>query len=245
MDPRPNVIGKRLAGVKRIVAVSGGKGGIGKSSVAAVLALCMAEKGYRTGLLDLDFCGPSSHVILGAGDARPVEEKGLIPPAVHGIEYMSIVFFAGDNPSPLRGVDISNGIIELLAVTIWSDLDILLIDMPPGIGDAILDVIRLFGRMEFLTVTTPSRLTGELTRKELRILHELGIKIVGVLENMRMKGTGSDPSDDSEMYDVPFLGSIDLDSQLEGAMGDATALLETGFARQLNEVANRIGIGIS
>jgi Mrp family chromosome partitioning ATPase len=115
----------------------------------------------------------------------------------------------------------------------------------PGIGDAILDVIRLFGRMEFLTVTTPSRLTRELTKKELRILHELGIKIVGVLENMRIKGTGPGPADESGTYDVPFLGAVDLDSQLEGAMGDAAALLKTGFARQLNEVANRIGVGIS
>ena len=93
MDPRLNIIDKRLENIKRIVAVSGGKGGIGKSSVASILALCLSEK-YKVGLLDLDFYGPSSHVILGIKDVYPKEEKGIVPPEVHNIKFMSIIYYA-------------------------------------------------------------------------------------------------------------------------------------------------------
>ncbi|RLF93197.1 ATP-binding protein, partial [Thermococci archaeon] len=150
MDPRLNIIDERLKNIKKVIAVSGGKGGIGKSSVASVLSLNLSKMGYRVGLLDMDFCGPSTHIILGIKDIYPEEDKGVIPPQSHGIKFMSIIYYAGDNPSPLRGVDISNALIELLAVTLWGELDFLIIDMPPGIGDAILDVIRLIKKIEFL-----------------------------------------------------------------------------------------------
>ncbi|MCK5023812.1 MAG: P-loop NTPase, partial [Candidatus Aenigmarchaeota archaeon] len=143
MDPRLEIIDRRLEKIKKIVAVSGGKGGIGKSSAASTLALMLSKAGHKVGLLDLDFSSPSTHVILGIEDLYPVEEKGIIPPEIYGIKYMSIIYYTGDNPSPLRGGDISNAIIELLAITRWEELDFLVIDMPPGIGDIALDTIRL------------------------------------------------------------------------------------------------------
>ncbi len=144
LDPRISIINERLAKTKRIIAISSGKGGVGKSMVAATLALSLAGDGYKVGLFDLDFTGPSTHIILGVSKSvQPKEEKGLVPPVVNGLAFMSLVYFVGDNPAPLRGADVSNALIELLAVTQWGALDYLIIDMPPGIGDAVLDLVRL------------------------------------------------------------------------------------------------------
>ena len=184
MDPRPSVIAKRLAGVKRIIAVSGSKGGIGKSSIATSLALNLSEKGYKVGLFDLDMNGPSDHVILGVPDMFPVEDKGLIAPEFHGLRFMSIIYFTGNSPTALRGNDISNAIAELLAVTLWHDLDFMILDMPPGIGDATLDVIRLIRRMEYLLVTIPSRVAVQAVKKEIGLLRQLDIPVIGLIENM-------------------------------------------------------------
>ena len=117
------------------------------------------KKGYKVGLLDLDLYGPSSHIILGVKKIFPKEEIGLIPPTVSGIKFMSIVYFTQDKPSAFRGVDITNIIIEILAITQWDALDYLIIDMPPGIGDETLDVIRFIKNSEFLVITTPSKVS--------------------------------------------------------------------------------------
>ena len=159
MEPRISVIEKRLHNINRIISVASGKGGVGKSLIAATLALHLSQKGYKVGLLDLDLYGPSAHIILGIHDQFPQEEKGLIPPQIHGIHFMSIVYFTEEKPAPFRGNDISNIIIELLAITQWGTLDFLIIDMPPGIGDETLDVIRYMRPSEFLIVTTPSKVT--------------------------------------------------------------------------------------
>ena len=102
MDARISVIDKRLKNIKRIISVASGKGGVGKSLVASSLALNLSKKGFKIGLLDLDLYGPSSHIILGVKDVFPKEEKGIIPPNVHGINFMSIFYFTEDKPSPFR-----------------------------------------------------------------------------------------------------------------------------------------------
>ena len=112
--------------------------------VATALALSLVKEGCRVGLFDLDFTGPSTHIILGVpSNLQPKEEIGIVPPKFGGLAYMSLVYFVGDNPAPLRGTDVSNALIELLSVTQWGELDFLIIDMPPGIGDAVLYLVRL------------------------------------------------------------------------------------------------------
>jgi len=103
IDPRPSVIEERLKNVKRIIAVTGWKGGIGKSVTACSLALLLAKKGYKTGLFDLDFAGASDHIILGSKNIFPREEKGLEPPVLEGVKFMSVVFFSQNKAVPLRG----------------------------------------------------------------------------------------------------------------------------------------------
>jgi len=235
VDPRLNIIAHRLENVDRLIAVSGGKGGIGKSSVASTLALCLSKKNYRLGLLDLDFYGPSCHLILGIKGVYPEEERGILPPQVYGIKFMSIVYYAKENPVTVRGIDISNSIIELLAITLWGKLDFLIIDMPPGIGDTTLDVIRLLKGVEFLVITTPSKVVLETVKKTLEMLKEAHVPILGVVENMRIKRS-SLVKKEVEKFGIRFLGEIDFDRSFEECMGNSERLLTSSFANDINKL---------
>ena len=235
MDPRLSIIDTRLAGIKRIIAVSGGKGGIGKSLTSSLLALTLSRSGYKVGLLDLDLSAPSTHVILGIEDVYLEEEKGIVPPEVHGIAFMSIIYFTGNEPTPLRGDDISNAMLELLAITQWGFLDFLIVDMPPGIGDVSMDVIRWLKRAEFLVMATASKVALETVKKVIKMLDELNMPIIGVIENMKMKESSS-VQETLKEFDVPLLGEIDFDMKLEDSIGDANALIESDVAACLKEI---------
>jgi ATP-binding protein involved in chromosome partitioning len=236
MDPRTTVINQRLSRIGRIIAVSSGKGGVGKSLVATTLALTLARKGCGVGLFDLDFTSPSTHLILGVKDVQPKEDKGVVPPVVKGLAYMSLVYFSGDQATPLRGADVSNALIELLAVTQWGELDFLVIDMPPGIGDAVLDLVRLVKRIEFLIVTTSSLLAFETVKKQVRLLQDLKVPIIGVVENMKMN-RAKNIEQETKKLSVKFLAGIPYDPKMEEAIGDETKLLDTKLAQGIREVA--------
>ena len=227
MDPRSSVMEKRFEQIKRIIGVASGKGGVGKSLTASTLALILSKK-YKVGLLDLDFYGPSAHVILGIKGVKIEieEDKGIVPHEFYNIKFMSIVYFAGDNPLSLRGEDVSNGIVEMLAVTQWGSLDFLIIDLPPGMGDPTLDVIRLIKKMEFLIVTTPSKISLEVVKKELQLLKEAGAPIIGVIENMKT----------SNLPEIDCIGSIGFDEHIESAIGYVDKLSETKFAKELGKI---------
>jgi len=236
MDVRTSVIQKRLQNIKRIISVASGKGGVGKSLVASSLALSLSKKGYKVGLLDLDLYGPSSHIILGIDTTSfPEEEKGIVPPNVHGIKFMSIVYFTEDKPSAFRGIDVTNIIIELLAITQWGTLDYLIIDMPPGIGDETLDVIRLVKNSEFLVISTPSKVSMGAVSKLLKLLKELNLPIVGIIENMTMTKSPFIKSEICQM-DLPYLGFISFDHHLEDAIGDPSRLVKTDFMNDLESI---------
>jgi ATP-binding protein involved in chromosome partitioning len=230
------VINERLTRIGRIIAVSSGKGGVGKSMVSSALALSLAKEGCKVGLFDLDFTGPSTHIILGVPKSvQPIEEKGLVPPSVEGLAYMSLVYFVGDNPAPLRGVDVSNALIELLSVTQWGSLDFLVIDMPPGIGDAVLDLVRLVERLEFLIITTSSLLAFEVVKKQVALLCELKMPIIGIIENMKM-----DKNDiveaETKKLGIKYLGAIPFDPQVESAIGDPTKLIDTAIGKAMRQI---------
>jgi ATP-binding protein involved in chromosome partitioning len=251
VDPRPAVIERRLRGVRRIVAVTGGKGGIGKSSVAAGLALGLAADGARVGLLDLDLWGPSDHVILGVARPGLGEDGGLVPDVVAGVRFMSIASIVGDDPALLRGDDISNAILELLAVTIWDDLDVLVVDMPPGFGDTLLDSARYLPRAEYVVVTTPSELTRVTTRKTLELLRRLDLPVLGLVENLRRDGDARDadragvdgPAADRPAAggDLRLLGSIGYDERYEASLGDPERLRGTAFYRDVRGIVAAVG----
>ena len=240
MDPRLSVINNRLSKIDRIIAVASGKGGVGKSLVASTLAINLSEKGFKVGLLDLDLYGPSSHIILGVKNyGFPEEEKGIIPPVINGINFMSIVYFTEDKPSPFRGIDISNIIIELLAITQWGELDYLIIDMPPGIGDETLDIIRLVKKSEFLVVTTPSKVSMGAVGKLLKILKELNLQIIGVIENMKMTDSRFIKESVSKMG-LPYLDYISFDSNIEDSIGYTNKLLKSNFMKDFDKIIVKI-----
>ena len=230
LDPRPSVIGERLKKVKRVIAVTGWKGGIGKSVTASTLALLLAKKGFKTGLLDLDFSGASDHLILGVNGLFPKEEKGIKPPLLSGIEFMSVTFFSEAKAVPLRGADISDAIIELLAITQWGELDFLIIDMPPGINDAALDIIRLIPRTEVLAITTPSVMARSVLARSLKLYKRLKVPTLGVIENMRR---GSVKTENRA-------GGIRFDPKLEAALGAPEKLLRTTFAADLEKISRTV-----
>lgn len=236
MDPRIKLIKERLERVDNIVPVASGKGGVGKSLIASTSALITSQKDYEVGLLDLDLHGPSAHVILGAQDySFPKEDKGIIPPTVENIKFMSTVYYSGDKPSPLRGTDISEAIREILTITRWGDLDYLFVDMPPGVGNEILDTLQLMKKSEFLVITTPSRVALSTVDKLVQMLNELDVPIAGIIENMK---TESSPSikDNVEELGVPHLGIIDFDPNLEEAIGHPEKILRTKFAKDLKKI---------
>lgn len=239
MDPRPSVVERRLARVGRVIAVTGGKGGIGKSSVSVGLALSLANDGARVGLLDLDLSGPSDHVILGVRRPTLAEDAGLVPMVASGVRFLSIASIIGDRPAPLRGEDVSNAVLELLAVTNWGRLDTLVVDMPPGFGDTLLDVARHLPRAEYVVVATPSSLALETVAKALELLRRLGLPVVGIVENMRH---GDEPSvmDRLRLDDTPLLGSIRYDAEYEAGLGDVQRLVSTRFMREVGAVARTI-----
>ncbi len=236
IDPRTSVINERLGRIRRIIAVSSGKGGVGKSMVATALALSLAKEGCRVGLFDVDFTGPSTHIILGVPKSvQPKEDKGIVPAAVEGFEYMSLVYFVGDKAAPLRGADVSNALIELLSVTQWGALDFLIIDMPPGIGDAVLDLVRLVKRIEFLIVTTPSLLAFEVVKKQVELLCELHMPIIGVIENMKADNSTTIETETAQLG-LKYLGAIDFDTKVESSIGNPAKLLGTTIGEAMEQI---------
>jgi ATP-binding protein involved in chromosome partitioning len=221
-----------MSGVGNVIAICGGKGGVGKSMVSCGLALALSKK-FRVGLLDADFTSPSVHIILGAGGLYPVEESGIVPPQVSGIACMSIVFYSRDRSVPMRGSGFSDVLSEFMAITRWGNLDFLIVDMPPGIGDAALDVMRLLPGAKFLAVTTPSALSIATTKKFVRALP--GHDVMGVVENMSESSTAALAD-----LGVEHLGSIAFDSGLEPALGNPEAIMKTRFGIDVQKIAGKI-----
>ena len=239
VDPRASIVNERLRRVRRIIAVSGGKGGVGKSLFASAFALTLATKGFKVGLFDLDFTSPSTHTILGVQDLQPREEKGIVPPQFQGLEYMSIVYYSGDHATPLRGADVSNALIELLAIVRWGKLDYLILDMPPGIGDATLDLVKLVERIEFLIVTTPSQLAFETVKKLTGLLQTMRIRVIGIVENMKFAHSDTIRRE-TKTLGLAFIGEIRFDAGIEESIGKTDKLLGTAFAKKVKQLASKI-----
>jgi ATP-binding protein involved in chromosome partitioning len=243
IDPRLDVIGRRLQKVKRIIAVSSAKGGVGKSVCAALIALAFGRDGRRAGLLDLDFQGASAHLLLDVRLDFPEEQSGIKPlRAANAVDFMSFAAFSREHAVPLRGAEVSQAMLELLAVTVWNPLDYLLIDMPPGIGDEILDVLRYLRRPEFLVVTTPSPLVGRVVERLLSMLKELKVPVIGVIENMTRPGAASRSQKLAQRYGTSLLGSIAFEEKIDrivaGAAGGAD--LPDGLAGSVRTITGRI-----
>lgn len=216
----------RLASVRHVIAVGAGKGGVGKSTVAVNLALSLARDGLRTGLLDADIYGPSLPILLGIEDgARHVRmspEKHILPLTAHGLPIISFGFFVGEgSPAIWRGPMVSKAVKQFARGVAWPELDILVVDLPPGTGDVPLSLAQAVALSGAVVVTQPPRVAAAEARKAVEMFRSLNVPVVGVVENMTGAfGRGAGMAIATEMS-VPFLGEIPFDDRVieEGDSG--------------------------
>ena len=240
IDPRISVVDKRLKDVKRIFVVSSGKGGVGKSVFSSSAALVLKMLGYKTGLLDLDFQGSSDHIILGEEVSFPEESKGICPFRLSsGIDFVSFSLFTGESALQLRGIDTTNAILELLAITLWGEIDFLIVDLPPGIGEEVLDIIRLINRLEFIIISSSSLVSVKVVKRLVSLLKSMNIAIDGIVENMAVDSFNYVTSMAHE-YGLNYLGSIPFISKLEDEIGSWKKLKNGLFTEYVSSVIKQI-----
>jgi ATP-binding protein involved in chromosome partitioning len=182
---------KRLNQIGDVILVGSGKGGVGKSMIASAIAMTLSKQGHRTGLLDIDVHGASIPNYL---DLRPPlrsSEKGLEPKRLGRLRTMSIAFFVGDNPAPVRGVEKEDLIAHLMALTNWGELDYLVVDLPPGMGDEVLSAFSLFStKCRLLLVTTPSKHASGVVSLMCKLAERERIPLAGLVLNMSYMQNG-------------------------------------------------------
>lgn len=252
-----------LANVKNVVAVASGKGGVGKSTTAANLALALAREGARVGILDADIYGPSQGVMFGIAEGtRPKvkDQKWFVPIQAHGVEVMSMAFLTDDNtPMVWRGPMVSGALLQLVTQTAWDDLDYLVIDMPPGTGDIQLTLAQKVPVAGAVIVTTPQDLALLDARKGVEMFRKVHIPVLGVVENMAVHicsncghaehlfGEGGGEKLASQ-YGVELLASLPLSmlirEQADGGKPTAAAEPESQIAMVYQELARHVGARI-
>lgn len=219
---------------RAIIAVASGKGGVGKSTVAANLALALMRMGYKTGLLDADIYGPSQPIIFGLPATPPPlsDDKQMIPPEVHGLKVMSIGFMLPpDQALVWRGPMIHSAMRQMLADVAWGALDVLVVDLPPGTGDAQISLAQQAHLQGAVIVSTPQDLALADARRAISMFGKLEIPVLGLVENMSqfccpncghttpIFGHGGAKAEATKL-NLPFLGEIPLDMAIR-AQGDA------------------------
>ncbi len=217
-----------IPGVAALVAVASGKGGVGKSTVAANLACALARKGLKVGLLDADVYGPSAPILFGLEDAKPTmaPDKRIIPPQAFGVKVMSVGFIASADTAMIwRGPIVTSTISELLSRVAWAPLDILVLDLPPGTGDVQITLSQRAPLSAAVIVSTPQKLALADVRRGIEMFRKVHVPIIGVVENM---SAATDPDTGAvfapfgmdgakiaaEAMGAPFLGAIPIDPSL-------------------------------
>jgi len=217
-----------LAGIRNIVAVASGKGGVGKSTVAANLALAWAAQGARVGLLDADIYGPSLPIMLGLTESRPSSPDGkrITPLRAHGVVGMSIGFLVDvEQPMVWRGPMVTSALNQLLSDTSWGELDYLVVDMPPGTGDIQLTLSQRVPVAGAVIVTTPQDLALADARKGLRMFEKVNIPVLGIVENMSIHRCSNCGHEEhvfgagggarmAEQYGTQLLAELPLDARI-------------------------------
>ncbi len=263
--PKGRGLGDKLVieGVRNIIAVSSGKGGVGKSTVAVNLAVSLALDGARVGLMDADVYGPNVPIMMGASEARPeVDVNKLIPIEAFGVKFMSMALLQpGDKPMIVRGPILHGLVKQFLSDVKWGELDYLIVDMPPGTGDVQLSLAQLVPVQGAVLVTTPQAVAIADVRRALRMFETVAIPVLGVVENMSYfiaPDTGNRYNIFGEgggellakRYSVPFLGAIPLgievreggDKGVPVVVGKPDSPQAQAFRRVSEEVARQVSI---
>jgi ATP-binding protein involved in chromosome partitioning len=219
----------RLATVRHVVAVGAGKGGVGKSTVAVNLALALAGDGLRVGLLDADIYGPSLPILLGLEDgaarARMTPERHIVPLEAYGLPLVSFGFFLGEgSPAIWRGPMVAKAVKQFARGVAWPELDVLVVDLPPGTGDVPLSLAQAIELSGAVVVTQPARVATAEARKAAQMFAALEVPVLGIIENMTGPfGSGGGQAVSIELG-LPFLGAVPFDAEVvrEGDAGTPT-----------------------
>ncbi|KON28725.1 hypothetical protein AC481_00470 [miscellaneous Crenarchaeota group archaeon SMTZ-80] len=219
-----------IPGIKRIIAVASGKGGVGKSTISTNLAIALAKQGFEVGLMDSDIYGPSIHIMMGVEERPKVTpEQKIIPIEKYGVRLMSMGFLIDDDaPLIWRGPLVMKAVEQFLHDVEWSLLDVLVIDLPPGTGDAQLTLVQKTPITGAVIVTTPQEVALIDARRGLKMFQKVGTKVLGIIENMSYfvcpscgKKTyifGSNGAvHTSKQLKVPLLGQVPIESQITTA----------------------------
>ena len=244
----------------RVIAVTSGKGGVGKSSVTANLATAMAKQGLKVGVVDADIYGFSIPRMMGVEHEPQVIDGMIIPPIANGVKVMSIGMFVPDGQAVVwRGPMLHRAIQQFLADVFWGDLDVLLLDLPPGTGDVAISIPQLLPTAEILVVTTPQLAAAEVAERAGSIAGQTRQRVVGVVENMsylpqpdgthlNLFGEGGGSTVAARLssalgYEVPLLAQIPLDVDLRegGDEGKPVALSDSPASTVLNDLAAKLG----
>src|SRR5437870_1875362 len=263
--PKGRGLGDKVSvpGVRNIIAVSSGKGGVGKSTVAVNVAVALALDGARVGLMDADVYGPNVPIMLGASEARPeVDLNKLIPIEAYGVKLMSMAFLQpGDKPMIVRGPILHGLVKQFLSDVKWGELDYLIVDMPPGTGDVQLSLAQLVPVQGAVLVTTPQDVAIADVRRALRMFETVAVPVLGIVENMSYflapdtgtrynifgEGGGQKLAD---TYHVPFLGAVPLGLEVRegGDKGVPVVVSQpespqaAAFRKVAEEVARQVSI---
>lgn len=249
-----------VPGVKNIIAVSSGKGGVGKSTAAVNLAVGLAKIGAKVGLLDADIYGPNVPLMLGRGDHF---QQHLGTETVFGVKFMSVgMLVPPDRPMVLRGPMLHGFVRDFLSNVDWGELDYLIVDMPPGTGDVQLSLAQLVPVQGAVLVTTPQNVSVADVRRALRMFEDVSVPILGIIENMsyfippdmpdkKYYIFGQDGGKNlADEYNVPFLGEVPLGMEIREAgdkgipvvISDPESVQAKAFMSVAEEVARRVSI---
>ena len=245
-----------LSGVKNIIAVASGKGGVGKSTVAVNLALALQAEGARVGIMDADIYGPSQMRMLGV-EGKPDSPDGrkIVPKQAHGLQMMSIGLLVEEDTAMIwRGPMVTQALMQLLGETQWQDLDYLIVDLPPGTGDIHLTLCQRVPVAGAVIVTTPQDIALLDARKALKMFGKVEVPVLGIVENMathvcsecgheeHIFGAGGGARMAGQ-YDVPLLGSLPLDGrireQTDTGRPSVVAMPDSDIAERYRDIARR------
>lgn len=239
----------RLSNVRDVIAVGAGKGGVGKSTVAVSLALALVRAGFVVGLLDADIYGPSVPILLGIEDGaqrvKMTADKHIIPVEIHGLTLISFGFFLGEgSPAIWRGPMVSKAVKQFARGVEWPQLDVLVVDLPPGTGDIPLSLVQAIEVSGAVIVTQPQRLAGVEAQKAGEMFARLDVPVLGVVENMTGAFGYGGGATVAVALGVPFLGTIPFDADVvsEGDAGTPTVLTrsECEFSKRFEAIAHQL-----
>jgi len=238
--------------VKNVIAITSGKGGVGKSTCAVNLAVALSRLGAAVGLLDADVYGPNVPIMMGLkGKPQPSAQRKILPKEAHGVRTMSIGYMVEDGqPVMWRGPMLHRALEQFLRDVEWGELDYLLVDMPPGTGDAQISLAQLVPLTGAVVVTTPQEVSLTDVRRAIAMCAQVNTPILGVIENMtgEVFGRGGGRKT-AEVQEVPFLGEIPLDASLREAGDQGTPVVisapDSAAAKAFVDAAGQLAAAVS